>query len=120
MLGLLGEFLNALNMRAEFINGEFGVLLGEDHGFDQVEEKLGDVLFGHELGETEMNQVHVGHLARVVVVLFHILVLHQSICSVIRIHTRLISGSLHPRVHSWNWTGRYRFITAIGSSVVLV
>jgi hypothetical protein len=37
VLGLLGEFLNALNMRAEFIDGEFGVLLGEDHGFDQVE-----------------------------------------------------------------------------------
>ena len=37
VFGLLGKFLNALNMRAEFINGEFGVLLGEDHGFDQVE-----------------------------------------------------------------------------------
>ena len=36
VLGLLGEFLNALNMSAEFIDGEFRVLLGKDHGFNQV------------------------------------------------------------------------------------
>jgi hypothetical protein len=48
VFGLLREFLNALDVSGELIDGEFGVLLWEDHGLDEVEEHFGNVFFGHE------------------------------------------------------------------------